>query len=268
MNDQPVKAISQEEREFYAEKGYVILPERVPPDILELLRSATDEITAQHSTYPNPADDHPAYWEFVTDSILVDVVCDLIGPDVVFSWSTLYFQSAMTSRWHQDMPYDPHTNRDVLIANVPLYDCDSETARLRLIPGSHREGYLETMRDGRPIIAETEIENIDISREIYLTAPAGSIEIMDYSMIHQDGIGARRDGNYIPMFGYAAADSFPLTHFPHNSKYTGAVVRGDRARYARFDLEPCPIPAPMDKRFRLIPPEEYKPLWTGHREVS
>ena len=258
MNDQPTKVIDQKDRDFYAENGYLVLEKRLPSEMIDRLRHVTDEITDRPKNYLNPADDDSTYWELAANSILVDIVSDLIGPNIAFRKSTLYFQSIKTASWHQDMPYNPHTNLDILVANVHLYDCDPETARLRLIPGSHREGFLETMKDGNPKILETEVENIDLSRELYLCPPAGSIEIMDYSMIHQDGAGGLRDGNYVPMFGYSAADSFPLSHYPHNSKYTGAIVRGHRTRFPRFDSTPCPIPPPMDERLRVIPEADYR----------
>ena len=277
MNELPAKVLSSEEREFYSENGYLLLEERVPRDWLQRLRKAADEITkpidrflpgedhapVHRALYVNPADDHPLLWEFATDSFLTDIVSDLIGPNVKFRKSLLVFQIGEETNfdWHQDTAFNPHTNYDVLIVNIHLYDCGPDTARLFVIPGSHKQGILETVEDELPLIAKVEIENIDVDQQVSLIPPAGSIEIISYRIIHKDYAGGSKDGNYLPLFGYAAADAFPLTpNYPHNSKYSGAIVRGERARYARFDTEPCPIPPPLDEYLRPIPPDKFTPF--------
>ena len=41
---------------------------------------------------------------------------------------------------------------------------------------------------------------------------------------------------------YAAADAFPYTHNPLDSKYDQAIVRGQAVRWAHHDPRPCLVP--------------------------
>ena len=86
----------------------------------------------------SPADLHEAFWEFASEGPIVDVVEDLIGPDLKFHHSKLNFKAPRGGeevRWHQDIQFWPHTNYSPLTVGVFLGDVRGGHGQRRLHPG-------------------------------------------------------------------------------------------------------------------------------------
>ena len=96
---QPPRVLSQKQRESYFEKGYLLVERAVPMDWLERLRAVTAEMversrsqTASDAIFDlepghtaerprlrrlsSPVEQHPLYWEFLTQSPLGDIAAD------------------------------------------------------------------------------------------------------------------------------------------------------------------------------------------------
>ena len=85
-------------------------------------------------------DQHPELWTFARDASVVDLIADLLGPDLRFHSSKLNFKWSAGGdavRWHQDIQAWPHTNFGVLTFGVYLEDTESAQGPLTAIPGSH-----------------------------------------------------------------------------------------------------------------------------------
>ena len=98
----------------------------------------------------SPTDLHETYWEFASTSPIVDVVVDLIGPDVKFHHSKLNFKAARGGeevKWHQDIQFWPHTNYDLLTIGVFLEDVEPGMGEVGFVSGSH-DGPLFDLYDG------------------------------------------------------------------------------------------------------------------------
>ena len=133
----PPLLLSQAQRESYFERGY-LLAERVIPDaMVERSRalSRSDQVfdlepghTAESPRLrrlTSPVEHHPLYWELASTAPLVDLVADLVGPDVKFHHSKLNFKWAAGGtevKWHQDIQYWPHTNYSPLTIGIYLHD--------------------------------------------------------------------------------------------------------------------------------------------------
>jgi hypothetical protein len=86
-------------------------------------------------------DQHPELWAFAQDPTVVDLVADVLGPDVRFHSSKLNFKwsdGGDAVRWHQDIQAWPHTSFSVLTFGVYLDDTGPEQGPLTAIPGTHR----------------------------------------------------------------------------------------------------------------------------------
>ncbi|MDP6690753.1 MAG: phytanoyl-CoA dioxygenase family protein, partial [Alphaproteobacteria bacterium] len=111
------KVLTQRQRESYFEDGYLLLDSIVPEDWLQRLRAATDgkieesraiaqsdakwDLETGHCAeaprlrrLSSPNDHHADYWAFASQSVIVDAVADLIGPDIKFHHSKLNFKWA------------------------------------------------------------------------------------------------------------------------------------------------------------------------------
>ena len=111
----PPQVLTQAQREFYFQEGYLLLERIVGDEWIRKLRAATEELVersrkvsrSDHAfdlepdhrpdaprlrRVSNPTEHHPVFWEYVNHSVLPDAVADLVGPDVKFHHSKLNFK--------------------------------------------------------------------------------------------------------------------------------------------------------------------------------
>ena len=75
----------------------------------------------------NPAEISDHFYKVMTDAPMVDMVATLIGPDVKYHHCKINSKlpgSKMVVHYHQDFPYTPHTNDDIITALLLLDDVD------------------------------------------------------------------------------------------------------------------------------------------------
>ncbi|MCW5734626.1 MAG: phytanoyl-CoA dioxygenase family protein [Enhydrobacter sp.] len=269
--EQPARVLSQSQRERYFTEGFLVLEKIIPDDWLARLRAATEELVERsravtgndevwdlepgHSAeaprlrrVSKPVEQHPDFWAYVSESFLPDLVADLVGPDVKFHHSKLNFKWARGGtevKWHQDIPFWPHTNYSPLTVGNYLYDCGPEQGPVGFIPGSHEgeihDHYDET-REWVGCLSEEAEAGIDTSRAVYAVAPAGSITLHNCRTIHGSQPNRTDLGRPLLLYTLSSADAFPYTVNPIRSRYDQAIVRGQPARLAHHDPRPCPLP--------------------------
>jgi ectoine hydroxylase-related dioxygenase (phytanoyl-CoA dioxygenase family) len=181
----------------------------------------------------NPSDVSAAYRAVMEDAAVVDMVADLIGPDVKFHHCkiNLKLPGARTEvAYHQDFAYTPHTNDDIVTALIFLDDIDERNGCLMVVPGSHL-GPVHLALRRRPLhravapAAEAEMK----AASIPCPGPAGSVCLMHTKLLHgsqPNGSTASR-GLYICV--YTAADAMPIARNPMPNPNEGRTVRGREA---------------------------------------
>jgi len=267
----PPKVLTQQQREFYFEHGYLLLEGMISETWIASLRAATTEVIDEsrkisksdetwdlepgHSMeHPrlrrlsSPNDHNPAYWEYASQSVVPDIVSDLVGPNVKFHHSKINFKWADGGeevKWHQDIGFWPHTNYGPCTVGTYIYNCGMEQGPVGMIPGSHNgELFDQYSDDGEWIgcLRQKDAENLDTSKAVYLDGPAGSLTIHNCRMIH----GSKPNNSDVvrPLLLniYAPADAMPYTHNPLYSKYDQVIVRGEAQRWAHHDRRTCLIP--------------------------
>ena len=98
----------------------------------------------------NPSDISEAYREVMLDARMVDMVAELVGPNLKFHHCkiNLKLPGAKTEvAYHQDFAYTPHTNDDIVTALLFLDDVDEGNGALTVVPGSHK-GPVLSLFDG------------------------------------------------------------------------------------------------------------------------
>ena len=267
----PPKVLTQKQREFYFEYGYLLLEGMISDTWIASLRAATTEVINEsrkisksdetwdlepgHSMedprlrrLSSPNDHNPAYWEYASQSVVPDIVSDLVGPNVKFHHSKINFKWADGGeevKWHQDIGFWPHTNYGPCTVGTYIYDCGMEQGPVGMIPGSHNGELFDQYNDDGEWIGclrQNDAENLDTSKVVYLDGPAGSLTIHNCRMIH----GSKPNNSDVvrPLLLniYAPADAVPYTHNPLYSKYDQAIVRGEAQRWAHHDPRTCLIP--------------------------
>lgn len=186
----------------------------------------------------NPSDVSDAYIDVMRNAATVDMVADLIGPNVKFHHCKINLKlpgSDTTVAYHQDFPFTPHTNDDVITALLMLDDVTEENGCLRVVPGSHR-GPLYSLFDGErftgAVAAEEETKLL--AQSVPVIGKAGSVCLMHTKLMHGSAPNAsdRSRGLYICV--YSAADAVPIARNPMPSPNEGSIIRGEKARMARL----------------------------------
>jgi ectoine hydroxylase-related dioxygenase (phytanoyl-CoA dioxygenase family) len=197
-------------------------------------------------TSPNDYDDN--YWAYASSEAITEILSDLIGPDIKFHHSKLNFKWAGGGeevKWHQDISFWPHTNYTPCTVGLYLEDCNDEQGPLGIIAGSHKGPLFNQYNEDNQWIgclSDEDVMQLDMSRETYLPGPAGSITIHNCRTVHGSKINRTDRPRPLLLNAYAAANAMTYTFNPARSKYDQQIVRGQAARWARHDPEPCLLP--------------------------
>jgi hypothetical protein len=213
----PPLVLAQQERERYYEDGFLVVPGYVGADWRARLRAvvaakieesrtltASDDqfdLAPGHSaTSPNirrlrkAVDQHPELWTFAQDSSVVDLVADLLGPDLRFHSSKLNFKWSAGGdavRWHQDIQAWPHTSFSVLTFGVYLEDTGPAQGPLTALPGTHRGAIFDQFDDdGRWTGALTarDVATLPTATARELCGPAGTVVLLHCRVVHGSAV--------------------------------------------------------------------------------
>jgi ectoine hydroxylase-related dioxygenase (phytanoyl-CoA dioxygenase family) len=267
----PPRVLSQEQREFYFENGYLLLESFVSREWLdriwevsdtfversrELIESNTMLALDPDHTADNPrlrrlidpTEHHPLYWEYVSRGPLVDVAEDLLGPAFKFHHSKLNFKWASGGeeiKWHQDIQFYPHTNYGVAAFGLYMSDVGDEMGPVGVVPGSH-QGEIHDQYDEHDQwvghISDDALERVDLNKVKWLTGSAGSVTVHHCRTIHGSLPNLSNRCRPLLLHTYAAADALPLTPRATHTAHEGRIIRGEPARWVEFDSDPCQLP--------------------------
>ena len=263
--------ISRKQQESYFDNGYLLIENAISSQILSKLQDSTAQaiddsrqVTQSDATWdlepghrsdnprlrrltsPNDYDD--TYWAYASSETITEILSDLIGPDIKFHHSKLNFKWAGGGeevKWHQDISFWPHTNYTPCTVGLYLEDCSDEQGPLGVIAGSHNGPLFDQYNEDNQwvgCLSDEDVMQLDMSRETYLPGPAGSITIHNCRTVHGSKINSMDRPRPLLLNAYAAADAMTYTFNPARSKYDQRIVRGQAARWARHDPEPCLLP--------------------------
>ncbi len=280
----PAKVLSQTAREKYFTAGYVGAEAVVADPWLAELKAVTAEFveisrgldaqaidasgkrdkrfdlepdhTAENPRIRrlnSPVDHHEFYWRFASESPMVDVAEDLLGPNIKFHHAKLNFKwggGGEEVKWHQDIQFWPHTNYDVLTVGVYLDDVLPEMAPMGVVPGSHDGPLYDLYDEGGAWtgnIRDSDVPAIGAERAEYLGGPAGSITVHNCRSVHGSPPNMSDRPRPLLLCAYSSADAFPITGLTRDGLHAEEMVRGEPARWARFDPRPVLMPPDWSK---------------------
>jgi len=262
--------LSRDQQQRYFNDGCLVLPDLIPEQTLERLRAAMRELIDSSRTMResdeafvlerdhspenpklhrviNPQDRHPAFWEFFTSPIMVEVAADVVGPDVKFYHSKLNVKSGSGSSafdWHQDIVGWPHTDFSPVTVGVYLENCSTDQGPLMFAPGTNH-GDLHRIHNDRGEFVGTApevIAQLDKSTFLAATGGAGTVALVNCRVIHGSSVNRSPLSRPLLLPVYSSADSFCYVENPLPTPRAGEVVKGKAARFASFDTRPCPMP--------------------------
>ena len=196
-----------------------------------------------------PSEVSNAHYEVMVDSDMVDMVAALIGPDVKVHHSKVNTKlpgSATEVEWHQDFPYTPHSNTDLVTALLMVDEVTEENGPLEVAPGSH-DGPLHSLwHDGTFTGAIAPDVASALRRDaVRCTGEAGSVCLMHTKLAH--GSAPNRSDRPRTLFicVYAAGDALPCGPSPVPTVHQGLFVRGfdsGRVRSVPYEVDMPELP--------------------------
>jgi ectoine hydroxylase len=263
-------------RERYFEDGFLTVPGYIGGAWLERLRSvvaakvaASRALSASDDQFdlapdhcagkPNirrlrkAVDQHPELWAFARDPAVVDLIADLLGPDLRFHSSKLNFKwsdGGDAVQWHQDILAWPHTSFSVLTFGVYLDDTSAEQGPLTALPGTHRGPLFEQYDDsGRwtGALSARDVATLATDRAVDMCGPAGTVVLIDCRVVH--GSAVNYSSRLRPLFlnVYSSADTLPITPAPAPTTRTGVLVRGQEPLHVHMEPYPARLPPRWDQ---------------------
>jgi hypothetical protein len=150
----PGRKLSVHEIEAYRRDGLIVSPLRLPASRMAAMRASLEKllrdnaaITPESLVCPHipygPTHDAAAaaqWFAYATEPAILDIVEQLIGPDIILWGSQVFCKPAHTGKeipWHQDgryWPIHPLASCSVWIA---IDDVGPDNGCMRYIPGSH-----------------------------------------------------------------------------------------------------------------------------------
>jgi ectoine hydroxylase-related dioxygenase (phytanoyl-CoA dioxygenase family) len=246
---------------FFNTNGYLVVDDVVSPDLLARLRQDFDawveESRSQTAAYgqtmdgrarfdlepghnaatpglrrvSSPAELSDAYYEAMASSHMVDAVADLIGPNVKLHHSKINSKLPKTAtkvEWHQDFPFTPHSNDDLVTALLMVDEVTDENGPLEVLPGSHK-GPLEPLwHDGRFTGAvDAATTGRCVAQAVRCTGRAGAVCLMHTRLLHGSAPNHSSHARTLYIVVYSAEDAVPLAPNPLPSRFEGLIVHGE-----------------------------------------
>tara|TARA_R110000787_G_scaffold250136_3_gene355735 strand:- start:978 stop:1814 length:837 start_codon:yes stop_codon:yes gene_type:complete len=182
----------------------------------------------------------PFVVEIAKSPAILDVVEDLIGPDIKLYLSALWAKDANDPRyvsWHQDSTYfglDPHEEVTVWVALTPS---TAESGCIRVLPGSHRQPdmqHVET-RDPKNLLSRGQaIHGIDESAAVNMELQPGQFSVHHERMVH----GSPPNASAQPRVGISFM--FIPCHVRSTIGRKGAISMRGEDRFGNWDEDPLP----------------------------
>lgn len=270
------ETLTQAQKDFYDENGYLVLENRIPEDVLASLHAeiakyheqakslteSSDQIDLEDSHTPEaprvrriklPHTHNEVMRDLMYSDLILAPVRDLIGPDLRLHTTKLNMKSAgfgAAVEWHQDFAFYPHTNDDVLAVAVILDDMASENGPLMVFPGSHKHSIYDHHVDGVFAGAmDLAACGFDMKDAVELKGPAGSVSIHHGRIVHGSALNRSDRDRRLLFYEMMAADAFPimgsLTRWSDIKDYNDRLLCGDPTLEPRVNSIGARIPAPL-----------------------
>ncbi len=246
------KALTDDQVEQYRRDGYVApVPILSGSEVAEVRRALEDVEASMGGRFRAPNNTkfyllYPWAYRLATDPRILDVVEDLIGPDIMLYHNTAWLKNPGTEAyisWHQDNTYFGHDPCEVLTVWVALSPATEETGCMLFLPGTQKLGLLplaEPDRGGANMLSSGATVDFDVSSvaPVPIVLQPGEVSIHHAFLVHGSQQNRGSDRRLGLTFIY---------HPPHlrqlgSCRTSAMLVRGED-RYNNFDHEIPPVAA-------------------------
>jgi len=201
---------------------------------------APESLVCPHIPY-GPTHDAAAaakWFHYASDPAILDLVEQLIGPDIILWGSQVFCKPAATGKaipWHQDGQYWPIRPRATCSVWIAIDDARPENGCMHYIPGSHSSGVVFRHRTSErsDIVLNQEVEPalFDESTARDDVLEAGQFSLHDVYLVH--GSNANRSAN--------RRAAFVIRYMPATSMFERVADDTHRQAGVSFSMSKRPI---------------------------
>ena len=146
-------------------------------------------------------------------------------------------------KWHQDFPFTPHTNDDMLTALLMIGEVTMDNGPLLVVPGSHKGELFSHWDNGRFVgKVSSDVEAEHCQTVVPCTGKAGAICFMHSRLLHSSGPNTSDLPRYLFIAVYNAEDAHALSPNPLPSRHERIVVKGKLSGSVRMTANTVQLP--------------------------
>lgn len=274
-----MSCLSEQQKARFREQGYLLVENAVDDCLLSALQADFADWVEESRDHDAPYGDtldgrprfdlaaghsrnHPSlrrvnapieisqsYYQATVDSGVTDLVAELIGPNVKLHHTKINSKlpgAATAVKWHQDFPFTPHSNDDVITALLMVDEVTPDNGPLEVLPGSHR-GPLYSLWHGGAFTGaiDDDLAGACAAKAELCTGKAGAVCLMHTRLLHGSAPNLSQRPRTLHISVYSAEDAVPASPNPMPTKYQGLLVRGERTGRIRsigYELELPQLP--------------------------
>ena len=197
----------------------------------------------------SPEEVSEVYADTMRNSNIADYCAELLGTGIRFHHGKVNSKlpgTATKVKFHQDFPFEPMTNDDIITCLLFIDEVTLENGPLEVVPGTHKGPLYSHWHDGvftgavSDDVFEEHKDNI-----VKCTGRAGAVCLMHASLLHGSAPNLSRDPRTLYITTYYAEDAIELSpnHLP--SALTHELVRGEasgRVRCTPYEMQLPEVP--------------------------
>jgi len=259
--------LTQDQKEQFWRDGVLVVKNAVTAEELEAMRATFADWVAESRThesdYGSTQDGRPrfdlqpghsaevpglrrvqspeevseVFANIMRNAATVDMCAELIGPNIRFHHGKVNSKlpgTATKVNFHQDFPFQPMTNDDLITCLLFIDDVTLENGPLEVVPGTHKGPLYPHWHNG---VFTGSVSNsvLDEHKEniVKCTGDAGSVCLMHASLLHGSAPNLSDKPRTLYISTYYAEDAIELSpnHLP--SAMTHELVRGEASGSVR-----------------------------------
>ncbi len=244
--------LTDEDIARYRTDGLIRSPVRLADDTLVRMRASLERLLGDRSDVPpeslicphipsagrHGTEAAAAWFEYATQPALLDLVEQLIGPDIILWGSQVFCKPERVGRevpWHQDGQYWPIRPLATCSVWIALDDVDAENGCMRYIPGSHlhKQVYSHRVSERPGLVLNQEVvsDQFDANSARDDELRAGEFSLHDVFLIHGSN----------PNRSSRRRAGFVVRYMPATSVFERDSERRQSQAGVRFSLSRRPL---------------------------
>lgn len=269
--------IEQWQIDQYHEQGYLVVENVLSPEEIALLQNEFDAWVEESRQHAEPwgetldgrprfdiesdhSPDHPsvrrvtspteisaAFKRTALESRVAQIAGQLVGSrGARFHHSKINSKLPHTAtqvKWHQDFPFTPHSNDDLVTSLLLVSEVTPENGPLKVIPGSHKGPLFSHWQNNRFTggVEDAVIEEC-CQQPVSCYGSPGSVCFMHTRLLHASSPNNTEQPRTLFISVYAAEDALPFGDNPLPSEHTGTLVWGEESGLVRTSAYQLRLP--------------------------